>query len=162
MKNTFDIFYIMLNKFYCGILLYFHSKVTSGSIWSWFCYVVTGCFFLSLFERHCFGIWSSQDYSGIHERHHPLRQDPLSHHLLKIHLLNKIFFSFWFSGCWKKLGMTLMMREQRGNSYSSILPSFTLRFSESVGYKKRPISITIVWIKDKIRHPLLQYQMSNY
>jgi hypothetical protein len=58
--------------------------------------MMTGCFLLSLCERHCFGIWNSQDYSGIHERHHPLRQHHLLHHLKKISSAGEIFFSFWF------------------------------------------------------------------
>jgi hypothetical protein len=91
MKNTFDIFYIMLNEFYCGNLFYFHSNVTSGSIWSWFCYVVTGCLF-SFVNGTVLGMWSSQDFSGIHERHHLLRQDLLSHHLKKFICGINIFF----------------------------------------------------------------------
>ena len=107
MKNTFDIIYIMLNKFYCGNLLYFHSNVTSGSIWSWFCYVVTGCLF-SFVNGTVLGMWSSQDFSAIHERHHLLRQDLPLHHLKKINLWEKYFFLFGFSWLvgkgWKTVG----------------------------------------------------------
>ena len=45
-------------------------------------------------------MWSSQDYSGIHERHRLLRQDLPLHHLKKIYLWEKYFFLFGFF-CWE-------------------------------------------------------------
>jgi len=108
MKSRLDIAYIMLNYSCYGMLLCFHFKVSSRSIWTWCCCEMTGCFLFSLCERRCFGIWSSQE--GLVRNAWTAKSQSsllIVNQLQRISLRDKYFFLLVFVG--KMLGMEVWM-----------------------------------------------------